>query len=76
MGEEPPVEMVPVTVPNGERFTLKVIRLEMLSYIQNRVKFYEQNMPMFLAFFNHVLDDYESYVKDDNGKLGELVKYK
>ncbi|WP_275276231.1 DEAD/DEAH box helicase family protein [Klebsiella quasipneumoniae] len=76
MGEEPPVEMVPVTVPNGERFTLKAIRLEMLSYIQNRVKFYEQNMPMFLAFFNHVLDDYESYVKDDNGKLGELVKYK
>lgn len=76
MGEEPPVEMVPVTVPNGERFTLKAIRLEMLSYIQNRVKFYEQNMPIFLAFFNHVLDDYESYVKDDNGKLGELVKYK
>lgn len=76
MGEEPPVEMVPVTVPNGERFTLKAIRLEMLAYIQNRVKFYEQNMPMFLAFFNHVLDDYESYVKDDNGKLGELVKYK
>lgn len=76
MGEEPPVEIVPVTVPNGERFTLKAIRLEMLAYIQNRVKFYEQNMPMFLAFFNHVLDDYESYVKDDNGKLGELVKYK
>ena len=76
MGEEPPVEIVPVTVPNGERFTLKAIRLEMLAYIQNRVKFYEQNMPMFLAFFNHVLDDYENYVKDDNGKLGELVKYK
>lgn len=76
MGEEPPVEIVPVTVPNGERFTLKAIRLEMFAYIQNRVKFYEQNMPMFLAFFNHVLDDYESYVKDDNGKLGELVKYK
>ncbi|BEH89848.1 hypothetical protein [Klebsiella phage phiKp_32] len=76
LDEEPDVVMLPVVVPGGERFTLKAIRLDMLAYIQQRVKFYETNMPTFLNFFNHVLEDYEHYVKDDPSQLGRLVRYR
>lgn len=76
MGDPPPIELVRVKIPNAEKYTLDVIRLEMQAYITDRVKFYEFHMPKFLEFYNDCLLSYEYTINKDLKAQEDFFKYK
>ncbi len=76
LDKEPDIVRVPISFPGCENYTLKAIRMQMLTYIQERVKFYEQQMPTFLAFYTRVIDGYALGIQNEPGKLEQLAKYR
>mgnify|MGYP001033031818 CR=1 FL=1 len=76
MGNPPPIELVRVKIPNSDKYTLDVIRLEMQTYITDRVKFYEFHMPKMLEFYNDCLLSYEYSIGKNLQAQEDFVKYK
>lgn len=76
MGDPPPIEMVRVKIPNADKYTLDVIRLEMQAYITDRVKFYEMHMPRMLEFYNDCLQSYEYSIDTNLQAQEDFFKYK
>lgn len=77
MDEAPPAERVKVKVPNAEHFTLDSIRNQMQTYIQDRYKYYSNNMDKYVDYFNQVISDYRHYCakRNDLQALSELDEY-
>ena len=76
LGDPPAIEIVKVQVPNSDKYTLDSIKLEMQVYIQERVAFYEEQMPKYIAFFNEILLDYEYDNLKNPHELENLGKYR
>lgn len=76
LGDAPAIEIVKVQVPNSDKYTLDSIKLEMQVYIQERVAFYEEQMPKYIAFFNEILKDYEFDNMKNPHELENLKKYR
>lgn len=76
MGDPPAIEIVKVQVPNSDKYTLDSIKLEMQVYIQERVAFYEKQMPAYITFFNEILQDYEYDNLKNPHELENLKKYR
>ncbi|UPT53940.1 DNA helicase [Vibrio phage phiKT1019] len=77
MDDAPAAERVKVKVPHGEHFTLDSIRMQMQTYIQDRYKYYSNNMDKYVNYFNQVISDYRFYCtkRNDQQALAELEEY-
>lgn len=75
MEEPPKPKLIPVTFPGIERFTLKAIRAEMVSYIQDRIIFYKNNLGNYWYDFNEYLKRYESTLSSPSD-TAELAQYR
>lgn len=75
IGEKDPVENIKIKVPNSERYTLKYIRMQMLTYIKERVHYYEVNMPRFVEYYNSVVSRYKDYIEGDKTLEADLKQY-
>lgn len=76
MGPPPPVEIIKVTFPGADKYTLDAIRLDMQLYISERIKFYNHHMSEFLAFYNETVYGYELTIQKDPILDEELNRYK
>lgn len=52
-----------VTIPNGERYTLSAISLEMRSFIEERLKYYADHRAEFEAEYERCLEAHSRYVR-------------
>lgn len=75
MGDAPPPETINVSFPGSDRFTLKAIRHEMQLYITDRIRFYNNMMPEYLAFFKEKLQEYHERIKGNKFLEEELKEY-
>lgn len=76
MAEAPPVEPIKVSFPGSDRYTLNAIRHEMQLYIIDRVRFYNNMMPEYIAFFQETLENYHSTIKGNERAENELKEYR
>lgn len=76
MGPPPPVEIVKVTFPGADKYTLDAIRLDMQLYISDRIKFYNLHMPDFVRFYNETVYGYELTVQSNPALNDEVQRYK
>ena len=76
LGDPPPFEIIKVKVPGAERFTLDAIRLQMQTYINDRLAFYHKNLPDMIRFYQEVVEDYAKSVRDQKKETQELMRYK
>lgn len=75
IGETPPLEIIPIEIPNGERYTLKNVRSEMMNYIEERIKFYALHIQEYNDFFWNVVHEYGESVKNDKKQHANYMKY-
>ncbi|AUR80929.1 DNA helicase [Vibrio phage Aphrodite1] len=77
MGDAPAPERVKVKVPNAEHFTLDSIRNQMQVYIQDRYKYYSNNMEQYVSYFNDIISGYRAHCikRNDQKALSELDEY-
>lgn len=75
MEERGEVEKIKVEVPNAADFTLRNIRMSMMEYITDRVKYYKQHLPEFEAYFGDVIARYREYIKGDERDEAKLREY-
>lgn len=73
--EKPHTEIIPVKIPNGEKFTLKAIRVEMKAYIAERVEHYQKNMSSYRDTFHDILDEFED-ANYDEGIAARMKQYR
>lgn len=72
----PPVpEIVKVSFPGAERFTLNAIRAEMVKYISERIEFYRKNLPTYEKDWRMIVKQYREYIHDDPGLISDLNRY-
>lgn len=76
LGDPPPINVIKVKIPGGQKYTLDAIKLEMQIYIQERIAFYDEQMPKYLVFYKEVVDSYEFSVQKHPKELADLQKYK
>lgn len=76
MGDPPPFEIIKVKVPNSDQYTLDALRLQMQTYIAERVRFYNQHMTEFVTFYNDVVTRYEWSIQKHPKELADLHRYK
>jgi hypothetical protein len=76
LGDPPPINVIKVQIPGGQKYTLDAIKLEMQVYIQERMAFYDEHMPKYLAFYKEVLSSYEFSVQKHPKELADLQRYK
>lgn len=75
LGRAAPVETIDIEIPNGERFTLKNVRSEMMLYIEDRIKFYYEHLPVYTVFFWKCVDDYGQNVKSSKSDYADYERY-
>ena len=75
MGDAPPTEKISVKFPGAEAYTLNAIRHEMQLYITDRVRFYNNMMPEFLAFFKEILSRYHEEIRGNKRLEDQLRQY-
>jgi hypothetical protein len=76
LGKPPPFEIIKIKVPGAERFTLDAIRLQMQTYINDRLAFYHKNLPEMIRFYQDTVEAYAKSVKDQKKETQELLRYK
>jgi len=76
MEAPPPFELIKVQIPKSDMYTLDAIRLEMQSYISDRIKFYNHAMPEMLEFYNDCVYSYELSIQTDPRAMEQLALYK
>lgn len=76
MPEEPEIEKILVKFPGCEKYTLKALRMDMITYTTERVKFYEKHMDDYIIMFTNFIDDYERSLKGNAKAMAELTQYK
>lgn len=76
MDAPPEPEIVKVSFPGCENFTLENIRVAMMEFIKDRIDYYRKMMPRYLADFNNFIEDYELDIRYDEDALADLKKYR
>lgn len=64
-----------VTLKNGDDYTLPVIRLKMKAFIEERSKFYKENMKSFEEDFKYGIELYRSSIKNKSQEIKLLDDY-
>jgi SNF2 family DNA or RNA helicase len=64
----PDTKTVNVKIPNGEDYTLDKVREEMKDFIVQRMRYYEQNMHLFVDIYEEGLEEFEKTLKSDAQK--------
>lgn len=76
MGPPPPFEIIKISFPGSGKYTLDAIKLEMQTYINDRLAFYDKNMPEMLRFYQETVSSYASTISNQKGDMQDLLKYK
>lgn len=76
MDEAPDTEVINVSFPGADKYTIENIRLRMLDYIRERHAFYRTHMPSIRAQYLYCMDKYEAKIKHDSTAMQELLLYK
>ena len=72
---EPVVKSIPVSIPNGEEYTLEAIREVMSEFIKKQLAYYQTNMAQFTRHYNYCLDLFEKKLQTPEERE-ELKRYK
>lgn len=64
-----------VTLKNGDDYTLPVIRLKMKAFIEERSKFYKENMKSFEEDYKYGIELYRSSIKNKSQEIKLLDDY-
>lgn len=64
-----------VTLKNGDDYTLPVIRLKMKAFIEERSKFYKENMKSFEEDYNYGIELYRNSIKNKSQEIKLLDDY-
>ncbi|WNV45967.1 DNA helicase [Aeromonas phage AerS_266] len=75
MNNPPEPVVIKVKFPGVEKFTLNSIRLDMVAFINDRVKFYREHMPQYITDWEDVVKLYRSIISRDPIALHELDQY-
>lgn len=75
MGEAPEPVVVPISFPGAEKYTLTNIRALMMDFIEDRVAFYNKNMPGYISDWQKYVDNYRSWISGDQTEEALLDKY-
>lgn len=67
-------EVVQVTMPNAQDFTLESIRDEMIRFISERIQYYERNMRHYKAIYGEAMEIHKSKLRTEREKE-EFLKY-
>lgn len=76
MDAPPEPEIIKVSFPGCENFTLENIRVAMMEFIKDRIDYYRKMMPRYLSDFHNFLEDYEMDIRYDEDAQAELKKYR
>jgi hypothetical protein len=72
---DPIIENFPVSVPNGEEFTLDSIKKDMVAFIEERNRYYADRKQQDYKFYDKCIDYFENSINNKN-LLSELQMYK
>lgn len=75
MNNPPEPIVIKIKFPGVEKFTLNSIRLDMVTFINERVKFYKNHMPQYIADWEDVLRMYRNTISRDPAAIHELDQY-
>lgn len=64
-----------VTLKNGDDYTLPVIRLKMKAFIEERSKFYKENMKSFEEDYKYGIELYRNFIKGRSQEIKLLDDY-
>lgn len=64
-----------VTLKNGDDYTLPVIRLKMKAFIEERSKFYKENMKSFEEDYKYGIELYRNFIKNKTQEIKLLDDY-
>ena len=64
-----------VTLKNGDDYTLPVIRLKMKAFIEERTKFYKENMKSFEEDYKYGIELYRNSIKNKSQEIKLLDDY-
>lgn len=76
MGPPPPFEIIKIAFPGSGKYTLDSIKLEMQTYINDRLGFYDKHMPEMLRFYQETVTSYANSIANQKGDMQDLLKYK
>lgn len=76
LGEPPKPVIIPVKFPGCEKYTLANVRVAMLEYISERVKYYRDKMPTYYSDWNSAVDNYLHYVGSDKKEIERIKRYR
>lgn len=70
-------ERVDVKIPDGEKYTLDVIRVEMRNFIEMRIEYYQKNMSLYVSQYKEGLDVYAKTIrsKDEEARFKRYRAY-
>lgn len=75
MEAPPEPEIINVSFPGCEKFTLDNIRIEMMKYITDRIYFYRKMLPEYTKDWQAFVDQYRELVASDQGDIADLNRY-
>lgn len=75
MNNPPEPQVINISFPGAEKFTLDSIRDRMMVYITQRVAFYRKHLPEYQADWKQFLDNYRHQIANDAGDVKDLEKY-
>lgn len=76
MSKEPIVNEIPVVLPNGEDYTLDRIKVKMVSFIEERTRYYQLRKPEDEQFYDKCLKLFSRQIGQDAQLLSDFENYK
>lgn len=64
-----------ISIPNGKEYTISSIREKMRKYIEERSKYYKENMDSYIADYHDGINYYKDYVKNNALEKEQLNIY-
>lgn len=73
---DPITKQIKVVSPNGHKFTLEAIKLQMQAFIQERMTYYKHRESEDVKFYEYCIGQYENSIKGNKTKLQALDLYR
>lgn len=75
MKDEPIVNELPVTLPNGDEYTLDRIKIKMLAFIEERTRYYQERKPDDEIFYARCLKIFSMQIGNDAKLIADFENY-
>lgn len=75
MTTEPIVNEIPVTLPNGDEYTLDRIKIKMLAFIEERTQYYQKRKPDDEIFYARCLKIFSLQIGNDAKLIADFENY-